>query len=170
VIDLSTVETELLQGLGVVLLALALAANKLALSWLNAKLGSARIELSASTKAELEDAAGKALTFGITQADALIRAKGWDHAEVRNAVLATATSYVIGQFPDALARAGIDPSNPVAAAAQLVGILTRKLPEAATTAAASPVTPPAVAPIAAPLAATTGAQLAPAPGPASVAA
>lgn len=157
-IDLSTVETELLQGLGIVLLGIGIAGGKLALSWLNTKLGAAKIQLSASTKAELEDAAGKALTFGITQADALIRAKGWDHVDVRNAVLATATSYAIGQFPDALARAGIDPSNPVAAAAQLAGILTRKLPEAATTAAASPATPPVAPPAAAPLSAATGTQ------------
>jgi hypothetical protein len=167
VIDLSTVETDLLQGFGIVVLGIGIAGGKLALSWLNTKLDTAKIQLCASTKAELEDAAGKAIMFAITQADALIRAKGWDHVEVRNAVLATATSYAIGQFPDALARAGINPSNPVAAAAQLAGILTRKLPEAATTAAASPATPPVTPPTAAPLAASTGPQLAPAPGPAS---
>lgn len=147
-IDLSAIETELLQGLGIVLLALALACSKLALSWLNAKLGAARIELSASTKAELEDAAGKALAFGFTQAEGIIRAKGWDHIDTKNAVLAAATSYAIGQFPDVLKRAGIDVSNPVAAATQLAGILTRKLPEAATHVAASPATPPVTAPAA----------------------
>ena len=59
------------------------------LRWLNAKLGSARIELSASTKAELEDAVGKALAFGFTQGEGIIRAKGWDHVDTKNAVLAT---------------------------------------------------------------------------------
>jgi len=142
-IDLSTIETQTLQALGIVLMA--------GLGWVMQRvLARLEISLSDAQKAEMEDVAGKALTYGITQAQGRIKAEGWDSVSVKNAVVATAASYAVAQFPGAMANAGFDISTPSAASAtagKLTGILTRKFPEMVTAAAASPATPPAPAPI-----------------------
>jgi hypothetical protein len=134
--DLTGVETELLQALGVVLLALMIAAGRLILKRLN-------IQLTAAQKAEMEDVAEKSITAGIAKSQDVIKAKGWDHAEVKSAVVGDAITYAINKFPDAMKRAGINTKTPVQAAEQLADVMERKFPEVATAAAASPVTPPA---------------------------
>lgn len=142
-IDLSTIETQLLQALGIALMA--------GLGWVMQRvLARLKISLSDAQKAEMEDVAGKALTYGITQAQAKIKAQGWDSVNVKDAVVATAASYAVAQFPGAMANAGFDISTDEAAietAGKLTGILTRKFPEMVTVAATSPATPPAPASI-----------------------
>jgi hypothetical protein len=142
-IDLSTIESQLLQALGIVLMA--------GLGWVMQRvLARLKISLSDAQKAEMEDVAGKALTYGITQAQTKIKAQGWDSINVKDTVVATAAGYMVAQFPGAMANAGFDISTPQAAhetTGKLMGILTRKFPEMATVAAASPATPPAPASI-----------------------
>jgi hypothetical protein len=132
--DLTSVETQLLQALGVILLAIAIAAGRVILKKLN-------IQLTDAQKAELEDVAAKSVTAGIVKSQDLIREKGWDHADVKNVVVAHAIDYAIQKFPDAMARSGIDADKPVQSAEKLADLMERKFPEAATAAAASPVTP-----------------------------
>ena len=142
-IDLSTIESQLLQALGIVLMA--------GLGWVMQRvLARLKISLSDAQKAEMEDVAGKALTYGITQAQAKIKAQGWDSVNVKDTVIATAAATAVAQFPGAMANAGFDISTPAAASAtadKLTVILTRKFPEMAAKAAASPATPPAPASI-----------------------
>ncbi len=140
--DLSGVQAQLLQTLAIVVLGVLVAIGRLVLKKLN-------ISLTDDQKSELEDVASKSLTWGITQSEALIKAKGWDHIAVKNAVVAAAIGYAIEKFPDAMKRSGIDTSNPAAAAEKLSGVMNRVLPNAVAQAADSPATPPATVLVAA---------------------
>jgi hypothetical protein len=101
---------------------------------------------SAQATATLDDALQKAVTYGLQQTQELIKQKGWDNVDVRNAALAHAAPYMIGHFPDALKNVGLDMSNTQAVQAAVMGALDRSFPHAAAVAAASPATPPATAP------------------------
>lgn len=137
-IDLSGIETQILTGLAGLI--------GLGLLWLIQRAaGLIKQHLTAGQTAALDDAAGKALQFGITQAQGMIKAKGWDHVDVKDAVVATAAQYAASKFPDALKGAGIDTTSVASATASLDGILQRKFPEVAAQMAASPATPPAAA-------------------------
>lgn len=132
-VDVSTIETEVLQALaGLVLIGLGLAVNKL-LAWLKLKVSDAR-------KSSLQDIADKCLDYAISVLTAFIAEKGWDHIEVRDKVLATAAVYAQDQFAQSLKQLGV---NPQTTAKDMAGILERRFPVAATIAVASPVTPPA---------------------------
>jgi len=100
----------------------------------------------AQVTATLDDALNKSVIYGLQQAQDQIRAKGWDHADVRNQTLATSGQYLIDRFPDVLRAAGFDMGNPQALSERVTGALDRAFPHAAATAAASPSTPPATAP------------------------
>ncbi len=82
------------------------------------------------------------MTFGITQAEDLIRRKGWDHPEVKSAVMVTALQTMANKFPDTVKALGADPANAQDVQRVVGTILTRVFPDAATKAAESPVTPP----------------------------
>jgi len=105
-----------------------------------------KVQISASQTSAFDDALSKALTYGATVADAEIKAKGWDHPDVKNAVVATALTYAVSKFPDALAAVGLstDLTNPTNVAT-ITAALQRALPAAMLTASASPATPPAPA-------------------------
>lgn len=152
-INLSAVEGWLLQAAGIAVLTVVSLTGRIILKQLH-------LQFSEAQKAELEDVAGKALTWGITKASELIKAKGWDHLDSQNLVINAAGAYAVTQFPDAMKRAGIDLTDPLVAAAQLTGILTRKFPEIATLAATrvtiAPLAPgetgpPAATPLTAPV-------------------
>jgi hypothetical protein len=155
-IDLSSIEADALNLLDALLLAMLSLLAKRAFT----KLG---LVVTQAQQDNLDDIAHKAVTFGISTATADIKAKGWDHIDVKNAVVAAAGQYAVAQFPDALKQAGVDISNPGLAAGKLAdGIMTRVFPAAASQAAHSPVTPPMpplMAPAANPL--DTGAKPAP---------
>ncbi len=102
---------------------------------------------AAQATATLDDALQKAVTYGLQQSQELIKQKGWDHVDVRNATLAQAAPYMINHFPDALKNVGLDMSNPQAVQLAVMGALDRSFPHAAAIAAASPATPPATAPL-----------------------
>jgi len=134
-IDLSSIETEVLQALGIVLFSLlSLAAQKF-VAWLKLKNG-------AQVQAAIDGAADKAINFGVMKAQEKIRAEGWDSVSVQNQVAATAVSYVADKFPEALKSAGIDPTTPDGAQ-KIEDIVTRSLPASMAAAAASPTTPQA---------------------------
>lgn len=118
--DLSTLEADFLQGLAGLVLMFLLYLMQRGSAWL-------KIKLSDAQKAEMEDVAAKALTWGVTQSETLIKAKGWDHAEVQNAVVAAATRYAVTKFPDAIKRTGLDLSNPEATAASIQDVMTLDL-------------------------------------------
>jgi hypothetical protein len=85
------------------------------------------------------------VTYGLAASQELIKANGWDHAEVRNATLAKALPYLIDHFPDELRAAKLDPADP-ATEQRMQAALLRALPHAAFVAANSPATPPTTAP------------------------
>ena len=132
--DLTGIETQILTAVGIVLGGVMIAFGQRLLAWMNVK-------LSVAQKAELEDSASKALAFGISQAQHEIGVKGWDHIDVKNQVIETATAYAIKKFPDSLARVGVDTSKPLLAAERLADVMKRKFPEAIAAAAVSPATP-----------------------------
>ena len=138
--DLTGIETQILTGVGIAIGGMLIAFGQRLLAWMNVK-------LSVAQKAELEDNAGKALAFGISQAQHEIAAKGWDHIDVKDHVLAAATAYAIDKFPDSLARVGVDTSKPIEATQKLADVMERKFPEAVTVAAASPATPEVPEPV-----------------------
>lgn len=136
-IDLSSIEQSVLSVLAALLLGLLSAAAKVALQ----RLG---LSVTEAQQDAMNDLAHKSVAYGITTATAEIKAKGWDHVDVKNAVAAAAGQYAVTQFPGVLKQAGIDLSNPAAAASMLQnGIMTRVFPQAVTAASFSPATPPA---------------------------
>lgn len=128
-------ETQILQALGgVVLLGVLWAIRYVA--------GILRIKLSDTQKAEIEDVAGKSIAYGLGRVEDIIKAKGWDHPDVKSGAVSLAINYAIERFPDAMKRAGIDATSIQTAARTLEPMLQRKFPEVAAVVAASPVTPP----------------------------
>lgn len=100
------------------------------------------IKISDQKMKLLDSVLSKAVASGAMQANDIIAAKGWDHPEVHNAVIAKAMNYAIEKFPDALTMAGLDPTDP-ATAGHLESALQRILPTAIAPVAASPATPAA---------------------------
>lgn len=103
-----------------------------------------KTDASAQQVAAFDGALGKALQFGVTASEDLIRAKGWDHVDVKSQVVGIALNTMVARFPGALAAVGLsanlgDPANQKA----IQDALQRALPAAFTVAAASPATPPA---------------------------
>lgn len=128
----------IMQLLAAVILAVGTWAIGRLVTWLGLK------NAAQATQA-LDDALGKAVTYGLQQSQQLIRDKGWDHPDVRSQVLKTAEPYLLTRFPDVLKAARIG-SKGVNLPELVVGALDRAFPHAAAVAAASPATPPATAP------------------------
>lgn len=128
-------ELEILQLLGVAIGSLILLALQRVLAWLH-------ITLTAARQAALAGAVDKMMTLGVTQADRIIRANGWDHPDSKNAVINLALSGVETKFQTTLANAKINPDDPVDRL-KLTEMMERLWPDVATRLAASPVTPPA---------------------------
>jgi hypothetical protein len=141
-VDLSAIENQILSALGIVLVSGLGYFGTVILSKIN---NTALSTAMAGNAANLQAAANAALAYGITRADATIKAKGWDHAEVKTEVLKAATPYLLGKFSETLANSGVDVKNVPASEAAVQGLLERSFPAAATVAAASPATPPAPA-------------------------
>jgi uncharacterized membrane protein len=100
------------------------------------------LQVSAQQVARWDDSLEKALNFGGMQAQAMIKAQGYDHIEVQSAIVAKALIYMVQKFPDALKSQGFsanlaDPAN----ATKIEEALLRALPSAMTKFAASPATP-----------------------------
>lgn len=140
-LDLSQIEQQVLMLIAGLILAILTVAAKRFMSWLGIKQTDAQM-------AQLDDVAGKALSYGVTQAQATIKAKGWDHVDAQNQVVAMAAQYAVQKFPDAVKAAGIDTSSLTAAIAGLEGVLQRKFPEVAAVMVTSPATPPGPPPLA----------------------
>jgi hypothetical protein len=138
-IDISPIVNVLLQLAATVLLGFGTWGVTQLVQWLGLK-------NSAQATANLDDALEKAVTYGLQQSTALIKQKGWDDVEVRNATLAKAAPYLIDRFPDALRAVGVDMNDQAALQAKVMGALDRIYPHASAVAAASPGTPPATAP------------------------
>lgn len=133
-IDLSGIETELLQALGIVL---ATAATY-AVQQFVAKL---KISKNSEIVAALDDAANKAINAAVVEASDTIKAKGWDSIEVKNEVMARAGDQLVAHAQTALQNAGYDPTT-ARGKQDIQDIVARALPKAVAQAAASPVTPP----------------------------
>ena len=133
-VDLSSIETEILQAIGIVLAAL--------ISWAVQQIV-AHLKLANATKiaAMLDDAAGKGIQFGVMKSQDEIKSLGWDHVTVQSAVAAKAGQYLVDKFPTVLKQAGIDPTT-AAGATKISDLITRSLPSGMAEAAASPTTPP----------------------------
>ena len=133
--DFTTITTPLLQLLGTLLLGLGAWAIRRLLAWLGLK-------TSEQAAANLDQALGKAVTFGIQQAQASIKSMGWDDAQVRSQVLTAALPYMMERFADTIRSVGGDPTN----GARIREALDRAFPQAVMQAVASPGTPPVTAP------------------------
>ena len=134
-INLSGIETEVIQALGIAILAIATYGAQYVVTKL-------KLSNNAAIIATLDDAASKAVNAAVVEADATIKAKGWDSVDTKNAVLASAANQLITHGQTALKSAGYDPSTPEGKAA-VQDIVARALPAAAATASQSPITPPA---------------------------
>lgn len=121
-IDVSSLETQVLQAVGIVLMALFTWAGRMVVEKLH-------IEVATAQRAELEDVTTKALSWAVHGAMDTVKAKGWDHLDTKNQVISDATRYAINRFPDTLKRAGIDLTDTTLSAESLAGILQRKYPE-----------------------------------------
>lgn len=97
-------------------------------------------QATAQNKANLEADLQTALAFGVAREIPEIKAKGWDHLDVHNAIIAHAINFMLQRFPDRSAALA-SPTIPQDVA--VMESLTARLPEAMAIAAASPATPPA---------------------------
>ena len=140
VIDISAIEQDILQAVGIALATVAI----WAINQVGAKF---KVDKNSAIISALDDAAKKGIDAGVSDASQLIREKGWDHADVKNAVAATAVQQILDHSQTALAQAGYDPSTPAGQAA-VVDIVNRALTPVMAEAAASPSTPPVVPPAA----------------------
>ena len=104
-------------------------------------------QLTEAQTAAWDSALTKAVTYAGTKTEDLIKAKGWDHPDVKNAVLAQAESYLVLRFPQVLAAQGLDYTSP-SAKDVIRSALARALPSAFTSLAASPATPASASPTA----------------------
>jgi hypothetical protein len=95
--------------------------------------------------ANIDAVAQKGISFAVMAAQEQIKAKGWDHPEVQNQLIAGAAQYVADNFQGTLAKAGIDPTTPEGTAT-IKNIVTRALPAGTAAAEASPTTPAAPGP------------------------
>jgi len=116
-----------------------------AIQRLAVKLG---VDAHAAVANQLDQVVNKAIATGAAAANDTIKAKGWDHPDVKNQVLAVAAVALRSEAPGLLKKAGIDLGDPVTAAARIQTLLNRAFPTAMAPVAASPVTPPT--PVAAP--------------------
>jgi hypothetical protein len=135
-IDLHQVEFEILQLLGILVGSLVLWLLQRALVWVG-------IRLKADRQAQLASVVDKVMTWGVTKADDIIRKRGWDHVESKNAVIMDyALPRIQVRFKETLASAGIDLDNQQHRI-QLIDMMERMWPDLATRLSASPATPPA---------------------------
>lgn len=132
-IDLSAIETELLQALGIVLTTVIIWGIRTIIAHL-------KIKNASQIQDALDDAAMKGISFAVMQTQQEIKAKGWDHPTVQNALIAQGATYVATKFPDMLANAGVDPTT-VEGRKAISDLVTRALPAGTAAAAASPTTP-----------------------------
>lgn len=118
VIDLSGIEAAALQLAGIVLIGILSLIGRTVLAKLH-------IELTAAQRDELEAIARRALSSAYASTIASSKSAGWDHLQVKNEVLGQAVLYAVHRFPDALKRAGISTTDPLAAGEQFGGMLLR---------------------------------------------
>ena len=134
--DLSPIEQPIIALAGVVVTAAA--------GWLAQRVAAyLGIKKNDAAMQSFDAALTRAVQAGASGAQGLIKQKGWDHVDVKNAVIAAAAPIAIARFAPALASIGLDPSDPHGATtAYVTAELNRVFPTAMTGVAASPVTPP----------------------------
>lgn len=136
-VDISGIETDVLQALAGVLLGFGIWLIKVLAAHFSQVISSAQVQA-------WDDALNKLLALGFSKSNELIKDKGWDHVDVKNAVIGVAASEAASKFPAALKGVGINPTNLTAVAeTKIQDALTRAYPNAASSAAYSVVTPPA---------------------------
>jgi hypothetical protein len=104
------------------------------------------IQISSTQLNNLNASLIKAIAAGGMAAESMAAVKGWDHPDVKNAVVAGALQFLADHADVALKQAGLDP---VANASTITAHLQALLPTALPAVAASPVTtngPPPVPP------------------------
>lgn len=110
-----------------------------AIARLARKLG---IQANNAAVVAFDDALARSVHAGASALQQTIAAKGYDHPETKNAILAFAAPYAIDKFAPALKGIGLDPADPFTTGNYLREELDRIFPTAMTAIAASPVTPP----------------------------
>lgn len=139
--SLHQIELQILQLLGIAVSSGVLWLLQRAVAWFNLK-------LTAERQARLASAVDKMMTLGVTKADDIIRERGWDHIDSKNAVINYALPALETRFSDTLTSAGIDLSDQKSRIG-LINMMERMWPDVATRLSASPVTAPApVVPVA----------------------
>lgn len=136
--DVHQIEVQLLQAVGIIVGAAAIYALQRAASWFGFK-------LKADQVAMLNSAVDKAVTYGVTQADAMIRDKGWDHIESKSQVISFALNAIEDKFADTLKANDIDLTR-AGDRERLMQMMERMWPDIAARLSASPVTPPSPVP------------------------
>lgn len=138
--DLTPIEQPIIALAGIVVTAAA--------GWLAQRLGSyLGIKRNDAAMQAFDAALARSVQAGASGAQDLIKAKGWDHVDVKNSIVATAAPILITRFAPALVGVGLDPADPGGTTtAYVTAELNRIFPTAMTAVAASPVTPPAPPP------------------------
>ena len=132
--DISGIENQILQALGVVLSVAVMVLIQRTYAWFGLK-------VTAEQTASLNAAVGNSLTFGVTQAENVIKEKGWDHVDTKNAVITTAVQAMENKFPEALSGVGLDMTKPQDVE-NLTDMMQRMIPKVFLEASNSPSTPP----------------------------
>lgn len=90
-----------------------------------------------------DNALVKSVQAGAGAVNDEIKAKGWDHVDVKSSIVALAAPYAMAKFAPALKSIGLDPADPGGATTRyLTDELNRIFPTAMIPVAQSPVTPP----------------------------
>lgn len=132
---LQELELQALQLVGLVVGGLLILALKKAAAWVGLKLRTDQID-------NLNVAIDKAMTFGVTKADDVIREKGWDNIGSKNAVIGFALNTIEDKFSHTLADSGLDLTD-AGSRETVMQIMERMWPDVAARLSASPATPPA---------------------------
>lgn len=126
-------ELQILQLLALIIGALVIIALRRVAEFVGVKLDAHKLDM-------LNSVVDKAMSFAVTQADATIREKGWDHVDSKNRVIDFALQGMEDKFSDTLKANNVDLTNP-GDRALLMQMMERMWPDVATRLSASPATP-----------------------------
>lgn len=139
--DLSPIVNAAVQLAAIVIIAVGTWAIQRAVAYAQAYF---RVKVNSAIVQGFDDALARAVHAAAGQAEDLVKAKGWDHPDVKNTIVRLAVEYALNKSIPALKMIGLDPADPGGATTRyLTDELNRIFPTAIAPVAASPVTPPA---------------------------
>lgn len=101
-----------------------------------------KVDTDSALVRKLDDALNKSIAAGATGLNNEIKQKGWDHPDVKNAVIRAGAAYLTNNWPDLLKEVGIPPGGSTSTYMKIQSLLDRAFPTAIGPVANSPATPP----------------------------